>query len=217
MPSTQQFVIGSEVRCSDGARGELLRVVLDPVANELTHIVVGLDDSSRPRLVPVDLVATNGEPLVLSCTRPELASLEAAEETKLLPGPSSLWGYGEGQMATFPYFGLGMGMAQMSMAGAGATVYDRVPLGEVEVRRGSPVEASDGPVGRVLGLVVDPADRHVTHVLLEEGHLWAKKEVAVPISSIRSAHGHVQVDLTRQEVRELPPLDIHKTAPAGPP
>ena len=42
--------------------------------------------------------------------------------------------------------------------------------------RGDPVHALDGEIGRVQGLLVDPDDHRVTHVLLEEGHLWGRKK-----------------------------------------
>ena len=57
MSDTTQFIIGTEVACSDGACGDLRRVVVDPVARAITHLVV------EPRhrrgtghLVPIDLV-----------------------------------------------------------------------------------------------------------------------------------------------------------------
>ena len=66
--------------------------------------------------------------------------------------------------------------------GPQATTEDRVPEGEVEVRRGEHVHATDGEIGRVHGFVIDPTDHQLTHVLLDEGHLWGKKTVAIPIS-----------------------------------
>jgi len=62
--------------------------------------------------------------------------------------------------------------------------YDTVPLGEVDVRRGEHVHATDGNIGRVQGLVIEPGSHHVTHVLLQEGHLWGRKEVAIPIGAV---------------------------------
>jgi hypothetical protein len=112
----------------------------------------------------------------------EFEALEDAEETRFLPGASGQWGYGQGQMLSLPYYGLGMagmGMGGMGMgmdAGPQAVTYDRVPVGQVEVRRGEHVHATDGPIGQVQGLVIDPSDHHVTHVLLDEGHLWGKKK-----------------------------------------
>ena len=87
--------------------------------------------------------------------------------------------------------------------------YDRLPAGEVDVRRGDPVHATDGSIGRVQGLVVDPSDRHVTHLLLEEGHLWGKKRVAIPIGAVEEvAADGARLSLTKDQVRELPAVDL---------
>jgi sporulation protein YlmC with PRC-barrel domain len=107
----------------------------------------------------------------------------------------------------------GMGMGGMGMGGMGtgpqAVTYDKVPPGEVEVRRGQRVHASDGAIGRVRGLVVDPSDHQVTHVLLEEGHLWGKKEVAIQISAVTKVDDDgVRLSLTKEEVGSLPPVGI---------
>jgi sporulation protein YlmC with PRC-barrel domain len=107
-------------------------------------------------------------------------------------------------MFSLPYYSLGMD----AELGPQATTYDRVPVGEVEVRRGEHVHATDGAIGRVQGLVIDPSDHHVTHVLLEEGHLWGQKGVAIPISAVTGVEDGVRLNLTRDEVRDLPPIDL---------
>ena len=53
-----------------------------------------------------------------------------------------------------------------------------------------------------------PADHHVIHVLLDEGHLWGKKEVAIPISAVTDVDDGVQLSLTRDEVAELSPVEL---------
>jgi sporulation protein YlmC with PRC-barrel domain len=83
----------------------------------------------------------------------------------------------------------------------------------VDVRRGEHVHATDGDIGRVQGLVIDPADRHVTHVLLQEGHLWGRKEVAIPISAVIGVEAGIHLSITKQEVHDLPSVDIDH--PAG--
>ena len=51
--------LGTSVRCSDTAFGELADVVVDPAARRVTHLVVEEDDShGRRRLVPVTLVVS---------------------------------------------------------------------------------------------------------------------------------------------------------------
>jgi sporulation protein YlmC with PRC-barrel domain len=76
------------------------------------------------------------------------------------------------------------------------------------VRRGDRVHATDGEIGHVEGLVIDPRNHHVTHVLLQEGHLWGRKEVAIPISAVTGADDGIRVSLTKDGVRDLPPVDI---------
>jgi sporulation protein YlmC with PRC-barrel domain len=231
MSETAEFTIGADVVCEDGTCGVLRRVVVDPVARALTHLAVeprhGRD---MGHLVPIDLVDTSAKEIRLRCTMAQFDALEDAEETKFLPGASGQWAYGQEQILSHPYFGLGMGMGMggmgmggMGMGGMGtggmgmgrgmgagpqAVTYDKVPLGDVEVRRGEHVHATDGPIGRVQGLVVDPSDHHVTHVVLDEGHLWGKKEVAIPISAVTGVDDGVRLNLTKDEVRDLPPVEI---------
>ena len=85
---------------------------------------------------------------------------------------------------------------------------DSVPVGEVQVRRDDRVHATDGEIGRVQGLVIDRGNYHVTHVLLQEGHPWGRKEVAIPISAVTKADYGIQVSLSKQQIGDLPPVDI---------
>jgi len=101
-------------------------------------------------------------------------------------------------------------MGDMGMAYTPPPIIDdRVPAGEVELRRGEHIHAADGPIGRVQGLVIDPADHHVTHILLQEGHLWGKHQIAIPIGAVTdvTADG-VRLDLTKDAIRDLPPVEL---------
>jgi sporulation protein YlmC with PRC-barrel domain len=216
MTSTTEFRIGSDVSCSDGACGELSRVVIDPVARALTHLVVGPKHlQAAGRLVPVDLVGSTEHEIRLRCTTAEFDALERAEENQFLPGADGHWGYGEGEIMSWPYYGLGMGGMGMGGMGLGnmnaapqVITLDRMPVGDVAVRRGEHVHATDGDIGRVQGLVVDPADHHVTHVLLAEGHLWGRKEVAIPIGAVTAVDDGVRLSLTKDDVADLTPIEL---------
>lgn len=122
-------------------------------------------------LVPVDTVETASQEVTLRCTRTEFDHFEHAEEFQFLPGPTGEMGYGSDQMLLWLYYGLD-GLAGFGGNGVQPILHDKVPVGEVEVRPGEQVHATDGNIGRVQGLVIDPNDHHVTHVLLQEGHLW---------------------------------------------
>ena len=183
MTETTPFTIGADASCSDGACGKVTRVVVDPVARTVTHLVV--EPKHRldvGRLVPLGLAdATAGE-IRLRCTLADFEKLDPAEETQFLPGTPGYPGHDPEQVLSMPYYGMGPGLGGAYVP---VTVtYDAVPLDEVEVRRGEHVHATDGHIGKVQGLVIDPNSHHVTHVLLQEGHLWGRKEVAIPIGAV---------------------------------
>ena len=217
MGDTTQFTIGTLVSCNDGPIGKISRVIVDPVAEALTHLAV--DPEHRPdlgRLVPLDLVEFGGATgeIRLRCTKGEFENLDPAEDTQIIPASDAYGGYGAGQVGYMPYYGLeGGGMAVPGIGGGYGSIEpqvvatDSVPLGEVEIRRGDCVQATDGDIGRVQGLVIDPGSRHVTHVLLQEGHLWGKKEVAIPIGAVASTRDGIQLKISKREVQDLPPVD----------
>ena len=54
-----------------------------------------------------------------------------------------------------------------------STVKEQIPAGELAVRRGAKVEATDGRVGQVDEFLIDPSNGQISHLILREGHLWA--------------------------------------------
>lgn len=87
MAEATPFTIGAGASCADGVCGEVSRVVVDPVARSVTHLVV--EPKGRRglgRLVPLDLVDATGGQIRLRCTVAEFESLEPAEETQFAPG-----------------------------------------------------------------------------------------------------------------------------------
>jgi len=212
MAEATPFVIGADVSCSDGPCGSLTRVVVDPVARSVTDLVV--EPTGREglaRLVPLDLVDATGTEIRLRCTLEEFEKLESAEDTQFVPGTYGYGAFGPEQVVSWPYYGLGDTVTADALdGGVSQTVtYDLVPLGEVEVRRGDHVHATDGNIGKVEGLVIEPRSHHVTHVLLQEGHLWGRKEVAIPISAVSSVdEDGIKLSITKHQVQGLPAVDI---------
>ena len=98
--------------------------------------------------------------------------------------------------------GLGTGTAPLRITSG------RIPAGQAEVRAGEHVRATDGPVGKVRGLTVLTRGHQVTHILLDEGHLWGKRRVAIPIGAVAGFSDGIRLSLTRDEVRDLPLADL---------
>jgi sporulation protein YlmC with PRC-barrel domain len=214
MSEAVQFTIGSHVSCSDGTQGEIVRVIIDPVDEEITHLVVEPGHKkAQARLVPLDLVDETDGQVRLRCDRAEFDRLDPAEETHFMPDAGGSYpGYGRDQVGVWPHYSLGQvgSLGRVGMSGtevASTLIYDTRPKGEVDVHRGDPVEATDGDIGRVQGLVIDQGSHHVTHVLLQEGHLWGRRQVAIPISAVISTDHGIRLNIPKQEVRDLPSVD----------
>ena len=206
MPEATQFTIGTEVSCTDGPCGEVIKLVVNPVAQTVTHLVVEPKHrAGLGRLVPLHLITASTGEIRLSCTTAEFELLEIAEEIQFLPG-TGYGGYPAEQTMSMPYY------ANRDIIGPGnttpAVTQDTLPLGEVAVRRGEQVHALDGEIGLVQGLVIAPHNHHVTHVLLQEGHLWGRKEVAIPIRAVSGIEGGIRLTLTKQEVEDLPSVNV---------
>jgi len=195
MAGETEFLIGAQASCSDGVGGEVRRIIIDPAARTVTHLVVQPKHRNQPgRLVPVDLVDTTVGGIQLRCTMAEFDRLEPAEETEVVEG--------RGTGIPTPTGHPPMGIPRP----ARITVEDVVSVGEAEVRPGDHVHALDGEIGQVHGFLVDPDDRQVTHVLLREGHFWGRKEVAIPVSAMTRADEGILLNLTKKQIEELPPV-----------
>ena len=190
MAEETAFVMGAKVSCADGPGGEVTRLIVDPATETVTHLVIEPKHRmGSGRLVPLDLVDSTADGIRLRCTEEEFGRLEAAEEMELVDNViGDLYGPA--------------GIAPSVQA----VTQDVVPLGETDVERGEPVHALDGEIGRVHGCRVDPGDHRVTHVLLGEGHLWGRREVAIPASAVTKVENGIWLNLTKKQVEDLPPV-----------
>jgi sporulation protein YlmC with PRC-barrel domain len=191
MAEETEFAMGATASCVDGPGGKVSRMIIDPATETVTHLVIEPEHRlGVGRLVPLDLVDTAAGDIKLRCTVEEFGTLEPAQETELIDDVT-------------PGLNAPMGM----ISPVQTILQDVVPLGEADVDRGDPVYALDGEIGRVQGLLVDPDDHRVTHVLLQEGHLWGRKKVSIPVSAVTGVENGIQLSLTKKQVEDLPPVD----------
>jgi len=202
--------LGAQVNCTDGARGEVRGLVIDPADDAVTHFVA--EERHRQglgQLVPFGQVrSATAEAVQLRCSTAEFDQFAPADETQFLPGTRGYQDYGPEQVISWPYQG-GRGGEPGVQAGSVPWVSETataelIPEGETEIPRGERVHATDGDIGQVRGILVDPGNRHVTHVLLQEGHLWGRKEVRIPRDAVaRVDQDGFHLSLTRQDVQDL--------------
>jgi sporulation protein YlmC with PRC-barrel domain len=199
----------ANVQCSDGACGQATNVIINPVTRQVTHIVV--QDKSLPdnptRMVPVDKVASTTQDQVrLSCTRDEVANhMQPFIVTQYIQESGSGQAYASGEAYYAQYV-------------INDTAYDSVqeeniPLGELAVTCGMHIKATDGVVGKLDELVLDPKSGDITHVQMREGHLWGKKDVAIPVSAIEFVdEDTVYLKIDKKAVKTLPAVPVKRAA-----
>jgi sporulation protein YlmC with PRC-barrel domain len=203
------FRIGADASCTDGACGQVSRIIVNPATREVTHLAVDpMHRHGAGRLVPVDLVdATTGQ-IRLRCALAEFQTLQPAQEARSV---RDLDPTGHDNAPKRVNWFVWMHAARdpgASEAPPQVTV-DSVPSGAVDIRRDLTICATDGEIGQVQGLVVEPGGHQVTHVLLQQGHMPGRKEVAIPIGAVTKIGTLlIHLSLTKHQVKDLPPVGI---------
>jgi sporulation protein YlmC with PRC-barrel domain len=218
MAAEMEFTIGAKASCADGSCGEIRRIIVDPATETVTHLVVQPGHrKDAGRLVPIHLVESTADGIRLRCTLAEFNELDHAEERELaqdtgfvgsggLVGDDLAYGVsGEAYAAAGPLGGEVINIGPVPGHRRSTVVEDVVPLGEDQVGPGDRVYAADGEIGRVQGFLLNPENDRVTHVLLQEGHLWGRKEIAIPVSAVAEFDAGVRLNITKEQVGNLPP------------
>jgi hypothetical protein len=66
-------------------------------------------------------------------------------------------------------------------------------------------------VGHIDEFLLEPTTGHITHLILREGHLWATREIAVPLRAIARMVGDiVLLKLDKQAVEALPDITTQR-------
>ena len=196
----------AHVQCTDGAGGKTTNIIVNPINLQVTHIAV--QDKHLPenptRLVPVSKIAsTSPDQIVLNCSKDELAKLPPFIVTNFIQESASGAAYESGAGYTFPYV-------------INDTAYDtvkerNVPAGELALTPGMQVKATDEKIGKLDELVLDSESGHITHLLIRSGHLWGKKELAIPISAVDFTDEKViYLNLGKKELLDLPAVKVKR-------
>jgi sporulation protein YlmC with PRC-barrel domain len=212
--------LGTPVRCTDKPYGELADVVVDPISKGVTHLVVrpSHQEALETRLVPIELVEGGDEAseISLRCTVEDVNGLEPVQEYAYLRLADSAaddpnWDVGVQDVLASPFYEADPGLGYTGYPPDLGLIYDRVPKGEVEIRRSSDVYSVDEHhLGEVDGFLVDD-EAHITHLILERGHLWGRREVTIPIGAVAKVETDlVTLSLSKDQVGDLPSVRVHR-------
>jgi hypothetical protein len=210
-----EIPLNATVECSDGVCGRSEYVLINPVIDRVTHLVVKQDSSPNTEyLVPVDSVTeTIADTIRLRCSKAELEKMEPFIKTTFIEDSMPTRNFENAGVAK----GMGMGTnyylpyVTFERTFQTPVAHQQIPPGELSVRRGTRVEATDGYVGQVDEFVVDPGKGHITHLVMREGHLWGKKDVVIPVSAMGDTHADTLfLKLTKLQIESLPNFPLHR-------
>lgn len=194
-----------DVHCTDGRCGRSTYVILNPATGKVTHLVVRERQPSRQeRLVPVSWVAnTAADVILLNHTRQEVAELELFNQTDFVNADVPHYAMDPKLTLLWPYVVPAKRVIDET--------YQRIPPGELAIRRGTRVRATDGGVGWVDEFVVDEETGYITHLTMREGHLWGQREVTIPISQIeRIDQEAVYLNIDKKAIESLPAIPLRR-------
>jgi PRC-barrel domain len=206
-----EIPLQAQVECTDGVCGRSVYVLINPVLDQVTHVVVRGDSSPNTEyIVPVDVVSgTIADTIQLRCSKARLEKMDPFVQTTFIEEkiPDYAGSYGMGGTYLWPYV-TPEKTVYMSVE------HHQIPPGELAVRRGTRVEATDGYVGHVDEFVVNPENSHITHLVMREGHLWGQKDVIIPLSAM-SEMGDTHEDtvflkLDKHQIESLPAFPVHR-------
>lgn len=207
-----EIPINAQVECTDGVCGRSVFVLINPVVEEVTHLVVKTGPSTHQEyIVPVDLVSETIEDTIqMRCKKADIEKMEKFIVTRFIkdkvPASKYIYGgtYGAGSTYYLPY-------NTPDVTITNPVDFQQLPPGDLAVNRGTRVEATNGYVGKVDEFVVNPENCHITHLVMREGHLWGEKEVIIPISTIdKTYEDTVYLKLDKHQIESLPTFPVHR-------
>lgn len=198
--------IGVDVICGTEPCGRSIYLIINPVNDQITHIVV--EEKEFPfieRLVPVDnIIESSPTSIRLRCSTTDLKEMEPFLETDFIGSDDT-----EISLPYHdPYFVWPYGMYDKTPL---MLEFEHIPAGEVVIRRGAQVRAIDGNVGKVDEFLINPANGRISHLVMREGHLWGAKDVTIPVSEVKKIEDEaVYLSLDKQAISSLPAIPVNR-------
>jgi uncharacterized membrane protein/sporulation protein YlmC with PRC-barrel domain len=209
----RELPIDAKAMCRDGECGQVTDVIVDPVGRKVTHIVVRESRlGSREFLVPLEkVVDSTAQEVKLACTSAELGELQEFTTTRFVsassPEAQPVIAARELEMWNTTYGYEPIYMPYVSYTGEDVPIVEAsVPPGELAFERGAHIESSDGDyIGEVDAFVIRPEDAVITHFVVQLGPPTQRREVTLPISTVKSTNESVvQLTLSKAQVEQLP-------------
>ena len=201
----------AQVECTDGVCGLSVYVLIDPVSDQVVHVVVKETITNMEYIVPVDVIsATIADTIRLSCSKAELEKMPMFIQTEFVQEKVLDYaGYMGGTSGMGPYFYMPYVTSEVRVPLS--KEHKQIPPGELAIHRGTRIEATDGYVGKVDEFVVNPENGHISYLVMREGHLWGDKNVIIPVSAMEdNGDDTVFLNINKHQIESLPTFAVQR-------
>ena len=190
----QEYSLYAKAMCKNGFLGELSSIVIHYQNEDITHLVIKDETISKSQawLIPIDLVASSTDKVLqLDLTRDDTRDLK----------PFIYEHYIEREHNGYFYaFNLPIIPAPKWLASETTGQNIR----HFSLHRSMEVTAADGVIGKAGEFFIDTHSKRISHIILNRGHLWGKKDVIIPLSLIRKVEGNkINLNLEKGSVNTL--------------
>jgi sporulation protein YlmC with PRC-barrel domain len=202
--------INAEVVCIDGVVGKSTYIIVDLVSEQVTHFVVKTDHPSKEYLVPInEITGSERSVILIDCYKEDLDDFypfhksyfngsDAYENEPPLPSPGLAASY----TMYHPYRAANYGTDSSS---------SESHYTEIALNKGALVLATDGEVGTIDELLIDPETHHITHLILRQHFIFNKWIVTVPVADIeRTEMNAVYLKIDKKAVEALPTMALKR-------
>lgn len=202
----KEIPLKAKVQCTDGPCGSSTNVVFDRDTFQVTHVAI--KDKKLPgnptRLVPVEKVeSATHDQITLTCSRDDVAKMDPFTVSQMIQETGSGTAYSTGDGYGSQYV--------VNDTGYDAVNVHQIPAGEMALAPGVKIKASDHTVGKLDGVALDPQSGALTHLLMLEGHLFGKKDVAIPVEDVDFTDGEsIYLSIDKDAVKALPAVPINR-------
>lgn len=199
----KEIPLKAKIHCTDGSCGESTNVVVDRDSHTVSHLAIreeSLPDNPT-RLVPIEKVAdAQHDKITLNCTVDEVSRMAPFIVLQRVQDADS---DSSGETHSPQYVSDDSGYDTVRV--------EDIPTGEMAVKAGMQISATDHPVGKLDEFLLDQESGAITHLLMLKGHLWGKKDVTIPVEDVDFIDGEaIHLTIDKDAVEALPTVSANR-------
>ncbi len=197
--------LNAPVYCRNQRCGQMTFIIINPQTKRVTHLVVkDAAASYLERLVPIEAIAeTLLDRIQLRCSQDAFKRMDPfiaiERHAEMVPD------YDDFKFTCQYWYPVPQKRIWVE------TEWKQIPLGEIAVPQATRIQATDGFLGTMAGLRIEPTSRQISHLLMNRGLPWNRRQIAVPIQQIDQVNDNiVYLRIDKHTVDELADARIHQ-------